>query len=295
MKKQLFAGLAIVTAASMLCGFSSTETVDSLGQKMNDACKGMTGMSASTNVNLDASIKISDGTTSTDMSVLISGLMDIACTLDPIATKADGSFTLSAMGTTEEIPIQMYMIPAEDGTTKTYMHTDDGWSVNTDSTDLSELIKTASDSSVSFSDLEEWGYSFELAPETTDVDGTECYLLSSVIDSDSLKTMIEKASAMSGEDLTADEDISNAMTLLSGLQLKIEDYVDTSTYLPVKIHVDINGSDLSALTQLLTASMGEQAAGTSVDLTLNDASFDMTVSYNDVDEILVPADALAAE
>ena len=34
MKKQFLMGLAVVAAASMLCGFDSAETLDSLSEKM---------------------------------------------------------------------------------------------------------------------------------------------------------------------------------------------------------------------------------------------------------------------
>lgn len=296
MKKQFLTGLAILAAASMLCGFDSAETVDSLGQKMNEAGQDTSSASISMDMSLDALLKMSDGTSNADLSLVVSGPVDMKCTLDPYAAQLDGSITVSAMGTNETVPFQMYMVTEEDGTMTTYMQTDDTWTSNTSGdTDVADLIKTFSGTSVSFSDLEEWGLSFELAPQAADVDGVECYLLSTVIDSDSLNTLVEKASATSGEDLSANEDVSYALTALSGIQLKIEYYVDAATYLPVKIHVDLNDSDLSAFTQLVMAAMGEQAEGTSIDFALNDASIDMTVSYNDVAEITVPAEALAAE
>lgn len=296
MKKQFLTGLAILAAASMLCGFDSAETVDSLGRKMNEAGQDTSSASISMDMSLDALLKMSDGTSNADLSLVVSGPVDMKCTLDPYAAQLDGSITVSAMGTNETVPFQMYMVTEEDGTMTTYMQTDDTWTSNTSGdTDVADLIKTFSGTSVSFSDLEEWGLSFELAPQAADVDGVECYLLSTVIDSDSLNTLVEKASATSGEDLSANEDVSYALTALSGIQLKIEYYVDAATYLPVKIHVDLNDSDLSAFTQLVMAAMGEQAEGTSIDFALNDASIDMTVSYNDVAEITVPAEALAAE
>lgn len=63
MKKKLLLGLTVLGAASMLCGFDSAETADSLYQKMLDATTDASGASMSMGMNLDAAINVSDGTT----------------------------------------------------------------------------------------------------------------------------------------------------------------------------------------------------------------------------------------
>ena len=54
MKKKLLLGLTVLGAASMLCGFDSAETADSLYQKMLDATTDASGASMSMEMNLDA-------------------------------------------------------------------------------------------------------------------------------------------------------------------------------------------------------------------------------------------------
>ena len=78
MKKQFLTGLAVAAAVSMLCGFDSAETADSLGQKMNEAGSTATSVTASVDFNLDAALKMSDGTTDSDMSFAFSGPLSIS-------------------------------------------------------------------------------------------------------------------------------------------------------------------------------------------------------------------------
>ena len=142
------------------------------------------------------------------------------------------------------------------------------------------------------------GLELTLAPEAADVDGTECYLLSTQVDSSSIGSLLEKSAEITGEDLTANQDVAMALSMLDGLNLNIEYYIDTATYLPVKIHMDLNGSDFSTIEALLSSAVGmaasEEAPESSVGLTVNDASLDIMMSYDTVSEITVPEDAVAS-
>ncbi len=302
MKKQLLTGLAIVAAASMLCGFDSAETLDSLSEKMAAAEVDMKSMSMGMDINLDAALNMSDGTTSNNMPITAAGSLQIDYTLDPIAMKMDGSIDVAALSDGQTTPIESYMVTAEDGTMTTYMKdpVSGSWQAQSDSTgiDIKALMDSTAGQSVSFSEMSEWGLNFELAPEAADVNGAECYLLSCTFDSAALNTILQKASEMTGQDLTADENVSLALSMLDGIVLNIEYYVDASTYLPAKAHLDLNGSDFSTLNALIGQTMvsvlGESAASTTFDLVLNDCSFDATIAYNTVDEIVIPDEVLAA-
>ena len=76
MKKKLLLGLTVLGAASMLCGFDSAETADSLYQKMLDATTDASGASMSMEMNLDAAINVSDGTTDSSLGITMSGTFD---------------------------------------------------------------------------------------------------------------------------------------------------------------------------------------------------------------------------
>lgn len=302
MKKQFLMGLAVAAAASMLCGFDSAETLDSLSEKMAAAEVDLKSMSMNMDLSLDAALNMSDGTNTTNMPITAAGSVLVDYTLDPIAMKMDGSFDVAALSEGQTVPIESYMAMGEDGTMTMYVKdpTSGAWAAQSDSSgiNMKELMDSASGQSVSFSEMAEWGLNFELAPEAADVNGTECYLISGKIDSATLGTIMQKTSEMTGEDLTADENVSLALSLLDGIVLNIEYYVDASTYLPAKMHMDLNGSDLggisSLVSQMVAGASTEDAASTTVELVLNDCSVDVTIAYNGVDEIVIPDEVLAA-
>lgn len=290
----------------MLCGFDSAETLDSLSEKMNEAGTSVEGVTASMTMNLDAAINISDGTTSTPLAVVLNGGFDYGIVMKPFAMKMDGSMKVSAMGQGEDVTLQTYAVSDESGALKTYTYTEDStsgtgqWSVETiDDMNINEMLEASANMSMSFSDLSEWGLTFELAPEAADVDGTECYLLSTTIDSASLNTLLQKSAEITGQDVASDETLNTVLSILTGLQVKLDYYVDAATYLPVKIHMDMNDSDFSTLSTLLNAYMGsvgsEDAPASTVELTVNDISIDMLTSYGAAPEVTVPQEALDAE
>lgn len=301
MKKQFIAGLAAIAAASMLCGFDSAETLDSLSEKMADAGSSVESMAMATDFSLDAALKISDGSTDVNTAITASGPLEVKATTDPAACSTTGSIEFSAISSGQTIQFESYTVTDEDGAIKTYIkNPEDGtWTVQTaDGLDIGKLLTSVSSASAGFSQLEDWGVTCELAPEAADADGTECYLVSAVIDASSLDTLIQKASEMSGTDLEASSGLSQVLPLLDGLSLKLEYYVDAATYLPVKLHIDMNDSDLTGINQLISTfmgGMGDEENPSSAELVLNDLSIDAALSYNDVAEITVPEEALSAE
>lgn len=209
MKKKLLLGLTVLGAASMLCGFDSAETADSLYQKMSDATADVSGMSMNMGMNLDAAINVSDGTTDSSLGITMSGTFDVNATMDPVATEVVGSMDLSALGQGQHMEMKSYSVTAEDGGLETYSFTkestdDEGsWAYNKDSSiDMTSLMDLSK--SLTAADLADWGLTFTLAPEAATVNGTECYELSTVIDSSTLDTVLKKVSELAGEDLTSD-------------------------------------------------------------------------------------------
>ena len=91
MKRKLLLGLITLGAASMLCGFDSAETVESLSEKMNEASASMESMSADMGMNVDAAISISDGTTTTPIDLMLKADFAIDYLLDPFAMQMDGT------------------------------------------------------------------------------------------------------------------------------------------------------------------------------------------------------------
>lgn len=299
MKKKFVLGLAVLGTASMLCGFDNTQTANDVLQKVQDASKDAAGVTMNMTMNLDGAINVSDGSTTSSIQAKATSDLDIAANTDPLAMKMEGNVAVSTFGQNQTIDMKMYGVTNEDGAFDTYVYqkdstTDEGeWTHTTDSSiDYSQLINLSN--SFNVSDYADWGLSFELAPEAAEVDGTECYLLTAVVDKDALNTMINKVSSLSGEDLSADEDVATALAYLDGISLKLQYYVDTTTYLPVKMHMDLNDSDLTTLNALIASALASED-GTTAELVLNDASIDVTTTYGDAVEITVPDEALQAQ
>jgi hypothetical protein len=306
MKKKWLFGLLTLGAASMLCGFDSAETLDSLSEKMNEAGSAAEGVTAAMTLNLDATVDISDGTTSVPLSFLLNADCDYDIALDPFAMKMDMTMNLSGITGEQETKVQSYSVTDESGAMKTYSYTEDSesgegeWSVQTlDDLNIASLMEQTGGLTMNFSDLEEWGLTFELAPESAEIAGAECYVLSTSLDSDTLDTLIRKSGELTGEDLSSDSNVSLALSLLTGLKIDLTYYVDAATYLPVQIHMDMNDSDFSTIETLVNAYLGtassDDAPASTASLTVNDISLDMSTSYGAAPEITVPQEALEAE
>ncbi|MCD8105287.1 MAG: hypothetical protein LUF35_09885 [Lachnospiraceae bacterium] len=316
MKRKLVFGFLALSAASMLCGFDSTETAESVLEKMSESTASIESMSSELDMNFDIFVAIGDGSTTTTIQVLMTTDLDIAATLDPLATKIEGTVGLSALGTEETISMKVYTLTEGDDL-NTYIYTEDSsydeegegtWQYGSASDldldiDIESLLDTSS--SINYSDMEEWGVVFELSPEAADYDGAECYLLSAVVDSSSLLTMIDKAEELAGAEFSDemeldDETMDLIYEMMDGLNIRIEYYVDSTTFLPVGVHIDLNDTDLSAIndyaSELLASYFDDEDSDTTttIEIILNDTSIDYSISYEDVGEITVPQEALDA-
>lgn len=304
MRRKLILGVLVLGAASMLCGFDSAETVDSLSQKMQEANSSLEGFSADINFNLDAVLNISDGTTDSSVPVTADGTIAADYAMNPLAMKADASVNVSALTTNQSITEEMYMVTDESGVLKMYVKVQEtaddpgSWVVSSaDDMNIAEIMESSANASASLGDLADWGITFELAPEAADVNGTECYLLSTVLDSSTINTILTKVSETSDIEIPAE--VSTYIALLDGLKLNLDYYVDTTTYQLVKMHMDMNDSDLAMINQLITAGISgmvsDEAPASTAELVLNDLSLDALCSFGAAPAITVPDEALAAE
>lgn len=300
MKKKLVLGLAVLGTASMLCGFDNTQTANDVLQKTQDATKNVAGATMTMKMNLDGALNVSDGSTTSTLQAKLTGNFDLAANMDPYGMKMEGNVEMSFFGQNQTVDLEMYGLTNEDGAFDSYIYTKDSatgegqWQHTTDSSiDYSQLINLSN--SFNVSDYADWGLTFELAPEAAEVDGKECYLLTAVIDKDALNTLINKSSELTGEDLSSDTDVATALAYLDGISLKLQYYIDTTTYLPVSMHMDLNASDLTNLNALLAGALASSSDDTSTaELVLNDLSFDISCTYGDAVDITVPDEAIQA-
>jgi len=284
----------------MLCGFDNTQTANDVLQKTQDATKNVAGATMTMKMNLDGALNVSDGSTTSTLQAKLTGNFDLAANMDPYGMKMEGNVEMSFFGQNQTVDLEMYGLTNEDGAFDSYIYTKDSatgegqWQHTTDSSiDYSQLINLSN--SFNVSDYADWGLTFELAPEAAEVDGKECYLLTAVIDKDALNTLINKSSELTGEDLSSDTDVATALAYLDGISLKLQYYIDTTTYLPVSMHMDLNDSDLTNLNALLAGALASSSDDTSTaELVLNDLSFDISCTYGDAVDITVPDEAIQA-
>ena len=300
MKKKLLVGFLSLGMISLLCGFDSAQTADTVLDSMQKASSEADNMSMDMAMNMDISIDVGDGTTTSTLAVGMDGGFQIDYLLNPLSMMMDGNFSISAMGQNQDMARTMYVMANEDGTVDSYVYTEDaatgeaGWEHSSSDMGISMEELMEMQGSITAADYAEWGLTFELAPEAADVDGTECYLLSTTIDAATLDTMLNKVAELSGasvseEDLSA---IDEALAYLDGLAINLEYYVDAATFLPVQMHMDFNSSDLGVLNDLIASSLGEAAEGTTVTVNLTDFSIDAAMSYDTVADISVPQEAI---
>lgn len=302
MRKKLFAVLMMLGTASMLCGFDSAETVDSVMQKQQEAAAAVTSTDAEITVNADVAVNLDDAT----LTAKANGTIDMEVVLAEQAAKVEGSIDVLSPLLAQEntYEFKLYAKPNESGAVEVYLYTADSvtgeseWEHDSSADmgiNLNDLTSTAT--TITVDKLAQLGINFTLAPEAADVDGTECYEVSTVIDSTTFSTILTAASALSGQDLTEDESVAMAMEILDGLKINLAYYIDTTTFLPVKMHMDMNDSDLAAIEQLLSAyitSSMQSEETIAVTIALNDLSMDMTSVYDTITEIVIPDEALYA-
>lgn len=305
MKKKLLAGVIALGAISMLCGFDSAETVESISDKMNEAIAACDGFSTTLAINVDGEVALDDGSSTSSIGLVASADFEADYILNPpMSAKVSGTVSYSVLGTGDEMELDTYIVPDEAGNMMTYSHVvdktsgDDEWTATSMGMDVASLGELAT-KNVNFTELEPYGISFAVAPDAYDVDGTECYLLSTTMDVNTINSVMNVASEMLGQDLAGSEDVATVLALVDGLKLDLEYYIDVETYLPVYIHMDMNDSDLTAINALINSLLGsagsDEAPATTASLVINDLSFDMVPSYGAAPEIVLPEEALNAE
>ncbi|MCD7765092.1 MAG: hypothetical protein LUH53_01030 [Lachnospiraceae bacterium] len=312
-KKGIFL-LSALGAVSLLCGFDSAETAESILEKASENSASSTVMSSNFTLNCDIDINIGDGETTTAIAVLADADFDIQAISDPFSASVEGNVNLSTFGIGEEITVKTYII-SSDESVATYAYTEDSasdeegegtWTyslVSADEYDLQTLLDLSS--SLDYSQMEKIGLTWELADEGADYDGSECYLLTAVIDSSNLRTVIDKTEELVGTEFSDEmgldeETVSMIEEMLDGLKINIKYYINTADYRPVALNIDLNDTDLTTLNSYVTTLVAgyfdseDSDITTTVEVVLNDLSMVYTFTDDSVEAITVPEEALEA-
>ena len=304
MRKWLLTGAALLGALSfsLLTGFDSSSTAEDVLQKYIDASKELNEVSAAMDMTADVDLAIPSVDAS--FGVGLDAKLDVSAVMEPLAMKEEGHMSLSLMGEPNEMDLSMYILQEEDGSISMYQKmnetTNDGsveatpWTKTTVNGDeFKQMMEKALQFEIDPSSLP---VAFELADSPADVNGTECYVLSTSVTWDELMLLAEPYLDNLPEGISA-EDIQTYGALLSGLKFNVSLYVDTQSYKLARMYLDMEGSDWSMISSLISSSFGTDDEGNPIEvaMNINDLYIDAVYDYSTPVQIELPAEAASAQ
>ena len=233
------------------CGKMTTEK---LLTKMNQAVDGRQMTYAEFTEEMEASYQMD--VMGANMSMDMSMTMDMKeyVNADPLSGYIEGTVNVNMMEQDVESDMKIYM-GEEDGSVSAYVYTgmNDDWSRMDVDFDLEEYKKLLNQNTVAnlFAGVGSADESIAMDEETSDLDGTEVYVLRGSFMGEDVEELLSGAgvSMFMGDGMNMDlslEDLSVPMVC----------YVDAATYLPVQIEMDIEGMD-SLVDQMLESELGQ--------------------------------------
>ncbi len=304
-KSLLISAMLLGASSAMLMGFDSAATVDDVMDKYIEASQSTTQATAQANLNGQIGLSMTSDTSGTStLSMGATGDLTVQFTMDPFAVGVTGNLNVDVLGVGQGMELQMYMVPAEGGW-DTYSYVNDGttdtWSYSFsegDQSDIDELLALFSASQDNF-DLSTLPGTWTLGEEAVDVDGTSCYQLLYTVTYDDLEDLILQ-SMTEADSSASDEDIAMMDAIFSGIVFNVEVDVDADTYLPVRAYMDLNGSDLTGISSLISMAMAESSDDgpvtmPEISLDVSNAYLEILYDYDTPVNITVPDEGLQAK
>lgn len=285
----------ILAIISMLClGLTGCGkmTTEKLLSKMIEATGGrqMTCAELAADIEASYSMDISGADLTLDLSMSMD--MKEYVNADPFKGYMEGTIHLAMLNQDIDSDMKIYM-KEEDGGISTYTYTgiNDEWTHTNGDFDLKEYKKLLEQDTVSrlFTGTETNAITME--EETSVLDGTEVYVLRGNFMGEDVKNLLSGAGAslFMNENMDFDtsfEDISVPMIC----------YVDTATYLPLQIEMDIEGME-TIVNQMLESELGELEGTEDLGLEISVSTCHMVMknfSYDPQEIPEVPSDAIDA-
>lgn len=303
---------ACMLSASVFAEDAAGEiSAEELYQKAQEYSASVESMSGVMNMKFDVGFSItSNGESIMSSNFLMNGDFDLQEIISPMTMSMMGTYAMEVLGESMNMDMQMYMAENEENanvfdtyTNVTADGSESGWQhVSSDMTELLNAYGVSSLKDLSTLSLDDMlGEDVEL--DWTVEDQGDTWKLALDLGFSDLLPVVE--SAMSAETAELPEEVwSMVENILGAFRMNMSYDIDKETYAILSGHVDFNGSDIGILNSLISGIMaaetvpaeeGETEAevpGFVID-SLNSTDIDFTFSYNDVDEILIPAEALA--
>ena len=300
MKKNFLIGAIILGAASfsMLTGFDSALTAEDVLAKSQEAGFNMEQVSADAGINFDVNIAVP----AADMTLGIKadGKETMGMTMNPLGLAADMDMAVSAMGQNLNMKANIYGVMEEGDQfamyTKVTMEGEEAPQWTKTTTDASQITAAMDQMKEMKFDFSSLPFTFKLDPEPMNVNGKECYVLSTSATFNEIYLLAEPFLGQLPEGVTKEE-LDSYSQLLSGLVFNLQMCVDTETFRPMSAHFDLEGSDLTTIAAMVSSLFGADENGNAyeVNLSVNAAAIDITYDYETPVEIVLPADAASAQ
>ena len=277
-----FTILLLVMAMMLMCSGCGKMTAQTLAAKMAVAVAKKPMTQEKIVMEFEMSIGAQGITLNLDMDMT----MDMIMSMDPYRAYTNMDMTMEMLGQSYSDSMEMY-IQEEDGSMTTYSYTAsaDQWAKQT--VELTEDMKT-----VDYTWLKEKAAEdLILAEETQTIGDHEVYVLSCTITGAEMQEMMSNVGSMQ----EALEEAGLSDFDMSALTVPMVMYIDTKTYLPVQMEMEIQGmSELMA--GMMDALLGEDAASLGMEIEIGKVTAVCTdIGYDDVEVPAVPQDALDAE
>ena len=211
--------------------------------------------------------------------------MDMVVSMDPYQAYTNLAVTMEMLGQSYTETMEMY-VQEENGTMTTYSYaaSADEWSAQT--MDFSEDMKKVNYDWLAKKAAED----LVLAEETQTMDGHEVYVLSCNITGAEMQEMM--SSTASVQDALEEAGMSGLD--MSALTVPMTMYIDTKTYLPVQMEMEIQGFD-ELLAGMMDELLGEDAASLGMEIEIGKVTAVCTdIGYDAVEVPAVPQEALSA-
>jgi len=302
----LLMGAACVT---MLTGFDSSKTVEDVLADYQQAASAAQQGTADTTADLDCTLEIPSMSSSFGVTANVDLPMSVI--QEPLQVGMDGTVSMSLLGEQVEAGMKLYLVTEEDGSISTYVYSSETdaetgeavgeWEHSVlDAETAAQVMAAAQNTTIDFSSLP---VELTLADAAVDVNGTECYELSAALTAEDIPALYEyvaqTVAAMDAEaaaELPSSEELQSVLPYLQGLVVNMTLDIDTATSLPVRMHMDMDGSDWSILEPVLASAMDlvdEEGNPMDLSLTFNTFSIDTAFDYTSEVTITVPEEALA--
>lgn len=283
MMKTAAIALAAVMAVPMAgCGSTFKATAKSVAEKAASAVADIKSIKGTNTLNFDGTFTMSG---SDEMDLTMSMEQDEEVTADPFISHGTATVNISAMGQDQSQDVESYTEVSDSGFT-VYNSSDGGdtWTKSTVEMSDDEVEKSSQLCfPYMFEGIADGSIDAELEDDTQTVDDSECYVLDATLTGDDLKSVLDDSGV---QDITTGIDEED----FNDVEADAEIYVDKKTFRPAKVSYDM--SDLGDA--IFNALLG--SSGMDIESDTEEFSLEVTYSsYDDVDEITIPDEALNAE